>query len=337
MRQQHFLHIDIVRIVLIVLMVFYHSFCFYDGVWQMPSGTMPVPAYSFLSKLSYSFFLETFVFISGYLYGNGSLKNARKKSYIKLTVKKFKRLMIPSIIFSAVYYLLFKKPEASMDVLVSILSGCGHLWFLPMLFGCFVIMFIIENVGIINKYCYYIVSLLLIMSVMSMPFRIDKVFYYFCFFYFGYNMTLYEKVNRVNNKILICVFAVMFVVNGYILPPSGFADNTWLNAIFKVLTMLSRVFCSFCGMVLIMGLCSFISYRPNITRRYKMIASIASCGMGVYIVQQFVLMWLYYKTSYCSIINIYCIPWLAFVLTLCISLGIVFIARKIKLGRYLFG
>lgn len=32
--KQHLINIDFLRIVLIMLMVFYHSFCFYSGAWK---------------------------------------------------------------------------------------------------------------------------------------------------------------------------------------------------------------------------------------------------------------------------------------------------------------
>lgn len=91
MSKRHFLYIDIVRILLILLMVIYHSFCFYSGDWKMPLGAELIPLYSIFSILSYSFFLETFVFISGFLYAIGKKNNV---NYLILLKKKFKRLMI---------------------------------------------------------------------------------------------------------------------------------------------------------------------------------------------------------------------------------------------------
>ena len=54
-----------IRPILIVLLVVYHAFIIYRGGWEPPVGFKNVVVYKWIAEVSYSFMLETFVFISG--------------------------------------------------------------------------------------------------------------------------------------------------------------------------------------------------------------------------------------------------------------------------------
>ena len=58
-----------IRLLLIVLLVFYHAFAIFSGVWSPIAGYPEIPLYDIIDKLSYTCLLETFVFISGYILG----------------------------------------------------------------------------------------------------------------------------------------------------------------------------------------------------------------------------------------------------------------------------
>lgn len=155
--------VTLIRPVLIVLLVFYHAFAIYSGAWAPIEGFPEVPVYWWLDKLSYAFMLEMFVFISGYVFGF----QVRTKGNMKLQAKalfwsKFKRLMIPCIVFSLLYILLFGKIAQPVQItLYSLLNGVGHMWFLPMLFWCFVGIWLIEKLRMKPR---WILSLLLLNS-----------------------------------------------------------------------------------------------------------------------------------------------------------------------------
>ena len=129
-------NVSIIRPILLVLLVFYHAFAIYSGAWAPIEGYPEVPAYWWLDKLSYAFMLEMFVFISGYVFGF----QVRAKGEEKLKAKnllwgKFKRLMIPCMVFSLLYILLFGNiTQPVHKTLYSLVNGVGHMWFLPMLF-----------------------------------------------------------------------------------------------------------------------------------------------------------------------------------------------------------
>ena len=62
-------NVVVIRPILIVLLVFYHAFLIFQGGWGSTGQFPEVKAYWWLDKLSYSFLLEMFVFISGYVLG----------------------------------------------------------------------------------------------------------------------------------------------------------------------------------------------------------------------------------------------------------------------------
>lgn len=61
--------ISFIRPILIVMLVMYHAFAPWAGGWKEPKGFVPCEAYWWWGKLNYSFMLETFVMISGYIFG----------------------------------------------------------------------------------------------------------------------------------------------------------------------------------------------------------------------------------------------------------------------------
>ena len=178
----------VIRNILIVLLVFYHAFAIYSGAWAPLKGFSEIKTYWWLDKLSYAFMLELFVFISGFVFGyQVRLKGESKLQAKSLFWGKFKRLIIPSIIFSLLYILLLgniKQPV--QNILYELLNGVGHMWFLPMLFWCFVWVWIIEKLHLKPRLVIPLLVLASIGSFLPMPLRMGLAMYYMPFFYAGY-------------------------------------------------------------------------------------------------------------------------------------------------------
>lgn len=136
-----------IRLLLIVLLVLYHSFALYCGGWEPLPNQEMIPAYWWIGKAAYSFMLPAFVFISGYVYGfQVRTKGVQILTFKKTVYGKFKRLIIPSIVFSLLYLLVLGDiTQPITTTLYGLINGVGHMWFLPMLFWCFVCVFIIEK------------------------------------------------------------------------------------------------------------------------------------------------------------------------------------------------
>lgn len=181
----------LVRLFLIAVLVLYHSMCPFTGGWGKFEGQTDIPAYGILGVILYSCLLETWVFVSGYVFGHQvKTKGEDALSFRNCIWRKFKRLMIPCVFFGALYSLLiipgyFRMPLNA--IVYHIINGISHLWFLPMLFWCFIFIFIFEKLKISWK---IILPALLISAVFSksdmLGFRFGKATYYMLFFYLGY-------------------------------------------------------------------------------------------------------------------------------------------------------
>ena len=137
-----------IRIILIILLVMYHALCPFTGNWSSPyDGFQDVIAYEWIGLLTHQFRLQGMVFISGLLFGyNMTKKEKQELHFLPFILQKAKRILLPCLFFGIIYYLLFFDLSAGWTTIVyRILNGCGHLWFLPMIFWCFVITYILAH------------------------------------------------------------------------------------------------------------------------------------------------------------------------------------------------
>lgn len=141
----------LIRLTLIFFLVFYHAFCPFTGAWIAPpcEDFHTIEVYKWLGLLTHNFRLESMVFISGLLFGYTLTLHPERLSFNSCIIKKVKRILLPSLLFSIVYYLLFYDLDVPLhSILLKLLNGCGHLWFLPMIFWCFVICYILERLRV---------------------------------------------------------------------------------------------------------------------------------------------------------------------------------------------
>lgn len=96
----------IMRPIVIFLLIVTHSFTMYTGgSWSLPEGINEVYAYGEIAHIAFSFMLETFVFISGYLFA--MQQQRQQKPFTFFLLKKLQRLVVPGIIFSTAYIACF--------------------------------------------------------------------------------------------------------------------------------------------------------------------------------------------------------------------------------------
>ncbi len=179
--------IDIIRPFFIILLVTYHAFIIFGGGWEPVEGYRDIPVYKTLAGLSYSFMLEGFVLISGYVYGYQVTQKGIGR-FMDLLKKKSIRLLLPAWIWSLVYVLTL---SSEPFCIVSVISGTGHLWFLVMLFWVFVIMWIVQRMGIKNEWLFPLLLISALLSYNPLPFQLSRAMYYCVFFWAG--MMFFKK------------------------------------------------------------------------------------------------------------------------------------------------
>lgn len=326
--------IDFMRPMVIVLLIMMHSFTLYSegGSWGYPEGIGSVTAYKWITIITYGCMLEAFTFISGYLFGFQMKKNMM--DLWPLIVSKLKRLILPSILFGILYISIIDDFNGRGNVMQAIsvmLSGAGHLWYLPMLFWCFIIAWLIRKIKINERIKLIGLFLLSIIAVVPIPLKLNTVFHYFPFFYLG--MYVFDnpppKITSFNVALWLAIF--LLVLTCVMLYRDAHASlANWQ----KMLLWYAKQLYAFCGTYGMFLLCKLLG------RKFKVsdgLLSFNKCCFGIYIFQQFVLRILYYQTSLPSLCGTYLLPWCGLITAFIISLGLTTILRKTKVGAYLLG
>ncbi len=334
MNHENEIHLDevtIIRLVLICLLVVYHSFAIYSGAWQKPIGLIENDAYNWIARGSYSFMLEAFVLISGYLWSFQREERGKCQSLKQIIWDKFLRLLLPCYVFSILYILLFDHNKSLFEITLSIFNGAGHLWFLPMLFWCFVFAFPLIQKRYSSWIIWSSVFLLLFFSIIPIPFRISKSFYYLSFFVGGYYLRIYRnsvasslmRYRFVIWGIFLLLFFVLTIVMTHI--RSNMSEDIVNKIVGHELLVFFRFIYSALGVTSIWLSSYYISSRRELS---KFARSLGGYCMGVYIFQQFILKYIYYYTDLAIYFGYTILPWVSFLLAL---LGSLLLSYTVKL------
>lgn len=333
--------VTILRPIAILLLVVYHAFIIYTGGWKLPSGYVDVEAYKWIADISYSFMLQLFVMLSGYVFSfqmNGQKRNFTLK---KIVLSKFKRLILPSIVFSVIYFFFFKEYTNSFSFWIDILSGVGHMWFLPMLFWCFIGGYLLTQMSGSEMVKLLICTVIPLFSILPLRFGIAYAFNYLFFFYLG--MVLFKKRliilrnNRCYTILLLGIsFVVVFLLYQYVFSTIKDSNFSFFDKIIKLLLFkYGQLLYALLGTLFAWFIVNFILATNKIIPQW--IIKFNSSCFGIYLFQQFILQYLYYKTDLPLHVGAYWLPWTAFILTIILSYFLTVVVRKSKFGRALVG
>ena len=259
-----------------------------------------------------------------------------------MIVNKLERLIIPSVIFSVLYIFIFRTNEMKPTLVVyQILNGVGHMWFLPMLFGCFVVGWPIIQ----SKWNQYIILLLLfalsLISYVPLPLRLGSMLYYLPFFLAG--TIVYDRWSEkikcsVNAKRIILLwvaYILLFTFFSFLNRRIDTADATIIvKALYGSLSLCGKIIYAAFGIAAVYATASFYC------RDYSVPEKVLSFGrycFGIYLFQQFILQILYYKTSIPRIVGPIWLPWVGCIVALALSWVMSYIFFKTRTGRFLIG
>lgn len=333
----------IMRPIVIILLIVTHSFTIYSGgTWILPKGIHEVPAYGEITHIAYSFMLETFVFVSGYIFGMQAMrKTVAFKSFF---LKKIQRLLVPSIIFSIAYFVCFNNKELSWgEVIISILSGCGHLWYLPMLFWCFLLSYCLnlwkghDNIKLMLCFCLSICS-----GLLPLPFRLGNTCYYLLFFYLG--SYIYSKREKIISELKLTKVIAMIIgyIVAYIILSFSKEYLTALECSSLVEKLLRVIGMKLCTIIYsgigLFALYFAVNYFLKCFPHWQCplwLTYLNSLCFGIYVYQQFVLKFIYYSTPFPLLAGTYALPWVGCVVTIIASITLAGLTVKTKTGKYL--
>ncbi len=328
--------ISFIRPILLILLVSYHAFCYNCGAWSLPEGIVPNEFYKWIALFSRAFRLEGFIFVSGYIFALQVLQKNKFSSLRDLAIAKFKRLIIPCSLFGAIYYLMFNNGHS----LMSIIMGIGHLWYLPCLFWCFLGGYILYKSDIKESIVWLILLVLIPLSIAPIPFQINRAMYYISFFYGGgYFWKHSDEIKRyATRKCLIIIWSIFIVstIGGNLLIENFDSLASGKHILFQAfvasVNKMLKALLATSGIIAIYltATCYMVTHRLK-----KWFINVGNYGYGVYIFHQFLLIYLYYHTSFPSKISSIWFPWMGFVFATIGSLLLTWLFRKTKLGRSL--
>ena len=330
------LNIDWLRPLAVLLIVVNHVFSVYAGVWESPWAfeDANVDIYKWIQRLSICCSLQLFTFISGYLYGF-QLSQRGGGSFRQLVSKKANRLLFPYFFFGTIYYVMFNSMNNQLqifDYLHNMFSGVGHLWFLPMLFCCFLLQWLIETIECIlrNKYNFnpkFFVLFILILCYFVSPalpdvFCIKKVFMYLVFFYIG--VRSYNAFCGSMSKLFLFSMLYAFLFVSFQLYTEN-KDSIGLYLIYKVLTLSTQ----YVGVFFFLTLADVYVRKKNaLSKQYS---ALVSWSFGIYIYHQFIIAIIYYKTAIPNVFGVYWTPIVCLVLTILVSVMLSVLSSKTPL------
>lgn len=309
----------------------------------MPDGINPCETYWWIAKLNYSFLLEAFVFISGYIYAYQNITHPDRYCLLsQLAKNKLHRLILPSIVFSAIYFILYEQHETFISSVYSITNGVGHMWYLPMLFWNFIIFWAIKKANFNDTTTVIMLVLLALISFIPLPLRLNSAMYYLLFFFFGgwtYKNHTSKIFDTSKNRILICwlvfitTFMALTIVDSEIDLQSLLGSSLVIKVIDIAISKVIKIIISTIGILALYLTCSWISSHHHIS---DWIIKLGNLSMGVYLLQQFILVWLYYYTDLPYDVGYRWLPWVGVAATIPLSvLGATILKRIPVIKRYI--
>jgi hypothetical protein len=341
MSKQIISEVAILRPIIILLLVLMHSFAPYVGAWESifeNDGSLIWPLYRLLVKLISGFRIEAIVFIAGYIFAYQTIDLGRTSKFKDFILSKLKRLYLPCLFFGIIYYFCFYN-QGSFDIsnfILKVTSGCGHLWFLPVLFWCFIIGWFLNNYRINHFIALGVLAFISILPIPFIPLGISRSIHFYFYFYFGYLLWIYRNEIMKYAKVRYIFGLLLLYISSVICSEYFITDIFMSKYVLFALTSSVDFLMAIFGILFSYLLVCRYTYKPNFVLSPK-VFYLSSVCYGIYIYHQFLLKYLYYYTSFPILIGEVLLPWVSFILVTLVSYVLTVLSLRTKVGRFLIG
>ncbi len=317
MKEKRLYGISILRVLAMLMVVYYHCICPYY-IWPgVDSAGVTVPLYTKLSLGLNMVHLPIFFIVAGYLFGYKRLRGgyADQRQFL---LDKTLRVLVP---YFTVGLVLIALRQANPGGLVA--GYCGHLWFLVTIFECYAVGKLIDFV-LWERRKTQAAAFLIATICYGLSYFVDFVlggrFPHYFFFYFGGMLIATVDLDRLRKwRMLFAAVAVMSLV----------------AMVLEAMLCDRRLLSHPCSVALVFSsLLVFRTLRIGDVPRW--LKSLDACSMGIYIVHHIVIQTVnrtdllhpVLQTHY----NVY--PTIQFVLVLLFSWAFVWALRRYPIARY---
>lgn len=307
-------------------------------------GIQDVKVYGIFWKFISGFRIEMIALVAGYVFSYQVNDLHRVYEFKSFVWKKFKRLLVPCWFFSIFYFFMFLfTPGMNLyKCFETIISGSGHLWFLPMLFWCFVSLWFIWRYRLSSFLLFVVLLFFSLVPPIPIGFGFDKFPHFIFYCYLGYcmwthNVWLEEKFTKSwIILLLLVIYCVLFIINRCVFANLNFGENLIMRGIDYGINSISLFLLSivgiFCMYLFVLRLVRNKNYVPS-----KTIIEASSLCYGIYVYHQFILKWLYLYSDLPAILGSYLLPWGALIITVGLSFVLTKLTLRFKFGQFLIG
>ena len=313
--------IILMRPICILSIIIGHAFAIYSGAWG--GSSIPyVKEYQYVNPIFISFQLCAFVFISVYLFEHNILKS-KELSFINFIRKKAERILLPGLCFGIIYILLYERENWNI---LSLLCGPGHLWFLPMIFWAYVLLYIYRFYICRYKISYWnmlvIIPISLLVMRFGLPFGISNAFFYFPFMLLGsivYNKKEYFSILERKRSLLIYGISYILLIILFLMKIGN-----------SLSLFMVKYAINFIGVMFLWHICS--TFKGKLHNTWHILNK---SSYGMYLIHQFFLIYFFYYSSVMLDLNRYVIPFVSLIFTLLFSYIIVSFLKRTRMGVYI--
>ena len=331
--------ISILKTIMMLLVVLYHSCLFFNGNWI--TTIKPVYEANYLPIFTFwlnTFHIQTFTFASGFLFfylkGIGKYKDIKKD-----IINRAKRLLLPLISTIIIWVLPFYIYYYGFDLSnifhkYVLMENPSQLWFLPMLFWQFVIFNIFYKRIKHNKIELVIISVVSILLGGILQkldlnyFNIAKAVQFLIYFYLGgYVYINKEKIFKYRKVIYIIVIPLLF-----------YSLFTYTKNDVSIIKYINYIIEPILSCFEVTALYFVFDYLVNIKKinfNNKFVKILSDNSFGIYLFHQQIIM--ITITIFNGLVHpiIQCL--LSFIISISISLLITLLLKKNKITKYMFG
>ena len=337
--------VSLIRPMVIFLLVVLHSFTKIAHGGGNSQDYQLEESYQWFVWLISGFRIETIALVAGYVFSYQSHDLGRSYKLLPFVYKKFKRLIIPMLVFGLVYYFCFYFNVSVFtvkDFILKILSGCGHLWFLPMLFWCFMAIWIIDHYKLNSWVLLVILVIVSIAPTPKLPLGFSRLPHFVFYVYGGYYLwtkreLLFHRFLSWQWVSLLWLLYIVLVVIYHTVLPQDHSAITSINALIPVLgTNSVKLLIAVAGIVaLYLTVCMFTTkegFRPK-----PWVISASDNCYGVYVYHQFILVWIYFYTPLVNTLHPLVVPWVGLFIAFSMSMFLTRLTLRTPIGKFLIG
>nr|MBD5376410.1 acyltransferase [Bacteroides sp.] len=334
----------IIRSIAIVMVVAFHAYYMMMVPGHFPkSMDMYHQMYYNINCLILQFRMPLFIMISGYLFSHLENDKGKYATFKALLQNKFKRLILPFFVFATVFMLSIN--DFSWEPYYR--WGYQHLWFIPMLFWCFIFTRL-QSFLPFNKSTWWKATILTvffcfdILPHISVPFfALPNFLRWYFWFYFGYQIYLNrDKLYGVmNNHRYIYSFILLsiFICGSWV--KCNYLESNTIHTWYTELANISVAILFWFWINFI--LFRFISADGGVIRKFNWLNK---HSYGIYVFHNWLQPFLISSTA----IGLFGLETLAmnypilfplvfFISSFILSLGLTWLLLKTRVGRFLIG